>query len=121
MQLIRLKRIYEQPTSQDGVRILVDSLWPQGLHKDDAMIDLWLKEIAPTDNLRKWFSHDPEKWEEFKQKYNDELNQYTGYVQRLLDIAKENDITLLYSAKDKKFNNAVVLKEHLQKQLNQQG
>lgn len=116
-QLIRIKRVYEHPSNQDGLRVLVDRLWPRGLRKDQVRIDLWLKETAPEDKLRKWFSHDPEKWEEFRERYLKELEQKEEYVQELLKRAKESDLTLLYAAKDETFNNAVVLKEYLESRL----
>jgi uncharacterized protein YeaO (DUF488 family) len=115
--LIRLKRIYEQPSDQDGFRVLVDRLWPRGLRKDEVRIDLWLKEIAPRDELRKLFSHNPEKWEEFRKCYLEELELKEEYVQKLIDKAKETDLTLLYAAKNEDFNNAVVLKEYLNSKL----
>jgi len=112
--LIRVKRVYEQPSDQDGFRILVDRLWPRGLRKSEAKFDLWMKEIAPENRLRKWFSHDPEKWEEFRKYYLKELEQKEEYVQELLGKAREKDLTLLYAAKDETFNNATVLKEYLE-------
>jgi uncharacterized protein YeaO (DUF488 family) len=115
--LIRIKRVYEQPSDEDGFRILVDRLWPRGLRKDEAGIDLWLKEIAPEDKLRKWFSHDPKKWEEFRKCYLKELEQKEEYIQELFEKAKETDLTLLYAAKSEAFNNAVVLKEYLESRL----
>lgn len=111
--MIRLKRIYEQPSGQDGFRVLVDKLWPRGLRKNEVRLDLWLKEIAPSDELRKWFSHDPEKWEEFRKRYLEELELKEKYVQKLVEKAKETDLTLLYAAKNEDFNNAAVLKEYL--------
>jgi uncharacterized protein YeaO (DUF488 family) len=89
----------------------VDRLWPRELRKNEARFDLWLKEIAPDDRLRKWFSHDPEKWDEFRKRYFKELEQKEEYVQELLGKVKENDLTLLSAAKDENFNNATVLKE----------
>ncbi|HWQ49800.1 MAG TPA: DUF488 family protein [Methanosarcina sp.] len=115
--MIRLKRIYEQPSGQDGFRVLVDKLWPRGLRKNEVRIDLWLKGIAPSDELRKWFSHDPEKWEEFRRRYLEELELKEEYVQKLIEKAKENDLTLLYAAKNEDFNNAAVLKEYLDSRL----
>jgi uncharacterized protein YeaO (DUF488 family) len=87
--LIRLKRICEQPSGQDGFRILVDKLWPRGLRKNEVRIDLWLKGIDPSDELRKWFSHDPEKWEEFRKRYLEELELKEEYVHKLIEKAKE--------------------------------
>lgn len=118
--MIRVKRIYEQPSDQDGFRVLVDRLWPRGLRKSEARFDLWMKEIAPENRLRKWFSHDPEKWEEFRKRYLKELEQKEEYVQELLGKARENNLTLLYAAKDETFNNATVLKEYLESRLKRQ-
>jgi uncharacterized protein YeaO (DUF488 family) len=118
--VIRVKRIYEEPSDQDGFRILVDRLWPRGLRKSEARLDLWIKEIAPENRLRRWFSHDPEKWEEFRKCYLKELEQKEEYVQELLDKARDTDLTLLYAAKDEIFNNATVLKEYIESRLNRQ-
>jgi uncharacterized protein YeaO (DUF488 family) len=108
--LIRTKRVYEQATRDDGYRILVDRLWPRGLSKDMAKVDLWLKEIAPSDDLRKSFCHDPEKWEEFKKRYEMELKQKQELLRRIKQTEKDKQVvTLLYSAKDKEHNNAVAL------------
>lgn len=115
--MIRSKRVYESASEQDGVRVLVDRLWPRGLSKDKANIDLWLKEIAPDNSLRKWFSHDPEKWEEFRKMYLEELKQKEDQVQELLEKAVEIDLTLLYAAKDENLNNAAILKEYLESRL----
>lgn len=95
----------------------MDRLWPRGLRKNEVRFDLWLKEIAPRDELRKWFSHDPEKWEEFRKCYLEELEQKEEYVQKLIEKAKETDLTLLYAAKNEDFNNATVLKEYLESRL----
>ena len=108
--MIRTKRVYEHATRDDGYRILVDRLWPRGLPKDKAKVDLWLKEIAPSGDLRKWFSHDPEKWEEFKKRYETELKQKQELLCRIKQTEKDKRVvTLLYSAKDKEHNNAVAL------------
>lgn len=115
--MIQIKRAYEQPSDQDGFRILVDRLWPRGLKKSEAKLDLWMKEVAPEDRLRKWFSHDPEKWEEFRKYYLKELEQKEEYVQKLLEKARESNLTLLYAAKDEIYNNATVLKEYLESRL----
>lgn len=115
--MILVKRVYEESSDQDGFRVLVDRLWPRGLSKSEAKIDLWLKEIAPEDKLRKWFSHDPKKWEKFRKCYLKELEQKEEYVQKLLEKARETDLTLLYAAKTETFNNAVVLKEYLESRL----
>ena len=108
--MIKIKRIYEQSAKEDGFRILVDRLWPRGISKDNAKIDLWLKEIGPSDEVRNWFSHDPKKWQGFKTRYEAELRT----KKELLDKIKQEEkvhgtVTLLYSAKDEKHNQAVVL------------
>ncbi len=114
--MITIKRIYDKPEKKDGYRILVDRLWPRGLSKEKAKIDLWLKEIAPSDKLRKWFSHDLKKWDDFKKKYKIELNNKLELIQNIKQIEKEEKaVILLYSAKDEQYNNAVVLKENLKK------
>ncbi|HLR08469.1 MAG TPA: DUF488 domain-containing protein [Bacillota bacterium] len=115
--LVNIKRIYEMPASEDGVRILVDRVWPRGISKEKAALDYWLKEVAPSSELRKWFAHDPEKFEAFKEKYKAELT--SGKQQQALEklqaiIKKANKrVTLLYGAKDQTHNQAVVLKEIL--------
>ena len=108
-----IKRVYEQPAKEDGKRILVDRLWPRGLTKEKASIDLWLKDIAPTTELRKWFGHDPDKWKEFKKRYHEELKNNKEPVSILYDELKENTVTLVYAAKDEQHNEALVLKEWL--------
>jgi uncharacterized protein YeaO (DUF488 family) len=114
--VIKIKRIYSIPSSDDGYRILVDRLWPRGLSKDSAKVDLWLKDIAPSDKLRKWFSHDPKKWIEFNKKYHIELREKVGLISRLkeLEVGKRT-LTLLFSAKNEEYNNAISLREYLQK------
>ncbi|MGA2507821.1 MAG: DUF488 domain-containing protein [Chitinispirillaceae bacterium] len=114
--MLTLKRIYSPPSKTDGHRILVDRLWPRGVSKEKAKIDLWLKEIAPSDSLRKWFLHDPKKWDGFRTKYGLELDTKPGLLRTIKQIEKEEKtVTLLYSAKDERRNNAVVLKEKLEK------
>ena len=111
-----IKRIYEKPSDADGFRILVDRLWPRGVSKKDARVDLWLKEIAPGDDLRKWFSHDPGKWDEFRRRYFKELDAATdreGVLGVIAEHARKGTITLLYAAKDEDHNNAVALMEYL--------
>lgn len=109
---IQVKRIYEDAHAQDGFRILVDRLWPRGIKKEQAKIDLWLKEIAPSDSLRKWFNHEPEKWEEFKQRYFKELDQKQDLVDQLSQYGKKGKVNFLFSAKNETHNNAVALKEY---------
>jgi uncharacterized protein YeaO (DUF488 family) len=111
---IRLKRAYTAAADEDGTRVLVDRLWPRGVSKEKARLDLWLKAIAPSTELRKWFNHDPAKWREFRQRYTQELEDNPEAVKRLLDLADAGRVTLIYGAKDEMHNEAVVLKEYLE-------
>jgi uncharacterized protein YeaO (DUF488 family) len=111
---IRLKRAYEPPKPADGQRVLVDGLWPRGLSKNSARIDLWLKEIAPSASLRKWFGHEPEKWNVFRTRYFRQLRKNPEAVARLEDAIRNGTVTLLFAAKDGEHNNAVALKEYLE-------
>ncbi|HHT18211.1 MAG: DUF488 domain-containing protein [Euryarchaeota archaeon] len=112
--MIQIKRAYEEANETDGFRILIDRLWPRGLSKEKLGINLWLKEIAPSNELRKSFGHDPQKWEEFRDKYTDELKEKTDQLEQIKKIEeKEGNLTLIYAAKDEKHNNAVVLLEIL--------
>jgi uncharacterized protein YeaO (DUF488 family) len=111
--MIKVKRIYDQPSSHDGRRILIDRLWPRGIKKDGAPIDEWLKDIAPSNELRKWFGHDPAHWQEFKKKYARELRSQKDLAEKLKEEARHGTITLLFAAKDIEHNNAVALKEIL--------
>ena len=106
---IRIKRVYEKPDEKDGFRILVDRLWPRGLTKEKAAVDLWLKDIAPSTELRKWFNHDPDKWKEFKKRYLNELKENKDVVAVLKDHLRQKTVTLLYAAKDSDHNEALVL------------
>ncbi len=110
---IRLKRVYEDPSEDDGTRILVDRLWPRGLTKEKARVNLWLKEIAPSTELRKWFAHDPAKWPEFKARYKAELKHNAAQLAILKQAVTRGPATLLYGAKDTEHNEAVVLNELL--------
>ena len=112
---IGLKRAYEKPAKSDGCRILVDRIWPRGITKDDLQVDLWLKDLAPSTGLRKWFGHDPKKWDEFKQRYARELEQRSSALEELIGRAKAGHVTLVFAAKDAEHNNAVALKEHLER------
>jgi len=112
---IRLKRVYDKPTKTDGRRVLVDRIWPRGLKKNEARIDQWLKEIAPSTALRKWFAHDPGKWREFKKRYSAELDDQREQVEQLARGAKKRTVTLLFGAKDTEHNNAVALKEYIER------
>lgn len=111
--MIKLKRVYEKPARADGTRILVERLWPRGLTKKRAAVDLWLKEIAPSDALRRWFGHDPARWREFQQRYRRELRQNKDAVQTLRREARAGTITLVYAARDEEHNGALVLKKYL--------
>ena len=108
----RIKRVYELPDRHDGRRILVDRLWPRGLTKEKASIDLWLKDIAPSTELRKWFGHDPGRWEEFKERYLDELKGNSEQIQLLKQELDKGIVTLVYGAKDEEHNQAVVIQEN---------
>lgn len=111
---VRLKRAYEPPAKTDGLRILVDRLWPRGLARAKAGIDLWLKDVAPSAELRQWFGHDPEKWSEFKKRYRAELKNKPA-LSELQALARQRDITLVYAARDQLHNEAVVLKQILER------
>jgi uncharacterized protein YeaO (DUF488 family) len=110
---IRLKRAYEPPSPDDGMRVLVDRLWPRGLGKSEAAIDRWLKEVAPSSELRRWFGHDPRKWVEFRRKYEAELSDQTDLLSELRQAAREGPLTLVYSARDQEHNQAAVLRDVL--------
>jgi uncharacterized protein YeaO (DUF488 family) len=110
---VAIKRVYEDPTESDGRRILVDRLWPRGLTKEKARVDIWLKEIGPSNELRKWFAHDPQKWPEFQKRYMQELKSQAAQLALLRHEASHGPVTLLYGAKDEQHNQAVVLKEML--------
>ncbi len=112
---IRIKRAYDPPAKSDGFRVLVDRVWPRGVTKDALRLDEWLKEIAPSTTLRKWFGHDPAKWEAFEDRYFRELDSHGEQVTRLRQKAREGDVTLVFAAKDLQHNNAVALKEYLER------
>ena len=110
---LQIKRVYDEPSDTDGTRILIDRLWPRGLTKAKAKVDLWLKDIAPSTELRQWFGHDPNKWDEFKKRYKDELKNNSASVSQLREYMDKGKVTLVYGAKDKEHNDAVVLQEYL--------
>ena len=110
---IQIKRVYDEPSTADGARMLIDRLWPRGVSKAKAKVDLWLKAIAPSTPLRQWFGHDPGKWEEFKKRYKDELNHNSEAVAQLRALMDKGTVTLVYGAKDPEHNDAVVLQEYL--------
>ncbi len=109
-----LKRAYESPSRNDGYRVLVDRLWPRGVAKVKAGIDLWLKDVAPSTGLRQWFAHDPEKWAEFKKRYRAELKDNPAWIE-LQSLARRKDLTLVYAARDQLHNDAVALKQFLER------
>lgn len=116
--MIKLKRVYEKPLKEDGFRILVERLWPRGFTKERAAIDLWLKDIAPSSELRKWFGHDPAKWKEFCKRYRTELIQKEDLISFLKKKSKEGTVTLIFSSSDEKHNNAAALKMFLETTVN---
>ena len=112
---LNLKRVYEASHKDDGTRILVDRLWPRGLTKEKAKVDLWLKEIAPSTELRKWFGHDPKKWRSFRKRYETELKDHADEIKLLKSKVKEGTVTLIYGARDQEHNEALVLKQFLER------
>lgn len=112
---VKIKRVYEQPIQEDGKRILIDRLWPRGLTKEKAKVDLWLKDIAPSTELRQWFNHEPAKWPEFQTRYIEELNGNTVLIDKLESFVNKGTVTLVYGAKDEVHNDAVVLIAYLRK------
>ena len=112
---IKVKRVYDEPAKSDGLRVLVDRIWPRGLKKSDAQIDEWFREIAPSTSLRKWFKHDPSKWEQFKRKYGTELEEHRDEVEKLARKSGKRRVTLLFGAKDTAHNNALAQKEYLER------
>lgn len=110
---VRLERAYERADRDDGRRILVDRLWPRGVSKDDAAIDEWLKELAPSTQLRKWFAHDPARWTEFRRRYAKEIREHSDLVTHLRKLAREGPVTLVYAAHDEVHNDAIVLRDAL--------
>ncbi|HEX6938762.1 MAG TPA: DUF488 domain-containing protein [Longimicrobiales bacterium] len=111
---IRMKRVYEPPERDDGRRILVERLWPRGIRRDQGVIDLWLKEIAPSPELRRWYAHDVSKWDEFRRRYEAELDARPELVAQLEEMAREGPITLVFATRDERHSSALVLKEYLE-------
>ena len=114
---VRLRRAYEPPTPDDGTRILVDRLWPRGVSKEEAALDLWAKDVSPSTELRRWFGHDPARWEEFKRRYRKELTAHPEALRPLAEAAAKGPVTLVYGARDTEHNDAVVLKQWLDERL----
>ena len=115
--MLKTKRVYEPTKPSDGTRFLVDRLWPRGIKKEELKMKVWLKDVAPSPDLRKWFAHDPAKWGEFQKRYRAELKANPDAWQPILEAAKKGNVTLLYSARDTEHNSAILLKEFLEKQL----
>lgn len=113
--MIKLKRVYEERSKEDGFRILVERLWPRGLTKDRAAVDLWLKDVAPSPELRKWYGHDPVKWEQFCERYWAELRQKKDVINVLKEKSKEGTVTVVYAARDEEHNSAVALKRFIER------
>jgi uncharacterized protein YeaO (DUF488 family) len=111
---IQTKRVYDPADSKDGFRILVDRLWPRGLSKESANIDLWLKSVAPSNDLRKWYNHDTDKWPDFKKRYFSELDSNSDAVNELLSYARRGKVSFLFSSKELNYNNAAALKEYIE-------
>ncbi len=119
--MIRLKRAYEPASREDGKRFLVERLWPRGTRKASLRLDAWLKEVAPSTELRRWFSHDPKKWSEFQKRYRAELEQHPEACNPVLEAARHGTVTLIYSSHDREHNNAVALRDYLEGRLSMGG
>lgn len=115
--MIKIKRVYESPADADGTRFLVERLWPRGMKKEALHMDEWLKEVAPSDGLRRWFGHDPDKWGEFRDRYFAELDEKPEALKPIAEASRKGDVTLLYSARDRERNNAAALKDYLSERL----
>jgi uncharacterized protein YeaO (DUF488 family) len=110
---VTVKRVYDPPSAEDGMRVLVDRLWPRGLKKEKARIDRWLRDVAPSTELRRWFGHDPKRWDEFRERYTAELRGHSDALDELRRLAGEGHVTLLFAAHDEQHNDAVVLRDLL--------
>jgi uncharacterized protein YeaO (DUF488 family) len=110
---VKLKRAYDDPVAADGLRILVDRLWPRGVKKDAAAIDLWAKDLAPSTELRKWFGHDPGHWEGFRRRYTAEIRQHREQLDKIRTLARRGTVTLIYAARDQEHNEAVIIRDML--------
>jgi uncharacterized protein YeaO (DUF488 family) len=115
--MLKVKRVYESTEVSDGIRFLVERLWPRGMKKEDLNMQAWLKDVAPSDGLRRWFGHDPLKWSEFQERYRVELDDNPNTWKPILEAMERSDVTLLYSARDTEHNNALVLKSFLEEHL----
>lgn len=114
--MIRLKRAYEAPSPGDGHRILVERLWPRGVTKERASLDSWMKDVAPSSELRSWFGHEPAKWAEFRRRYREELRGRPQEIAKLVDLSQQGDVTFVYGSRDEQHNAAVVLKDYVEGQ-----
>jgi uncharacterized protein YeaO (DUF488 family) len=117
VDIVRVKRVYEPIQRSDGPRFLVERFWPRGVKKEKLKLDAWLKDVAPSDGLRRWFGHDPAKWDEFQRRYRAELDENREAWKQLVEVARQGNVTLLYSARDTEHNNAIVLKDFLEERL----
>jgi uncharacterized protein YeaO (DUF488 family) len=111
---LQLKRAYDQPQRTDGFRVLIDRVWPRGVRKEDLKLGEWLKDLAPSTDLRRWFGHDPAKWDEFRRRYFQELDAHPDEIRRLCAKMREGAVTIVFGSKEERFNNAVALKEYLE-------
>ncbi len=114
---LAVKRVYQPPSPRDGFRVLVDRLWPRGLKKEDARVDLWARELAPSTRLRQWYQHDPEKWPEFRRRYFAEIDAHPEAVQELVARARRGKVTLVFGSREEKLNNAAAMREYLERRL----
>jgi len=120
--MLKIKRVYDPPSPADGKRILIDRLWPRGLRREDAHIHEWRKDVAPSSELRKWFGHDPKKWDEFRKRFFKELQEKRGAVDVIVRLAQNGTVSLVYGSREERFNNAVALKEYIEsKQRSSEG
>lgn len=119
--MIRLKRAYDDVGQEDGLRFVVDRVWPRGVKKEALALDGWLRDVAPSDELRRWFGHDPERWDEFVRRYHTELDAKPDAWQPILQAAQAGDVTLVFGARDRDLNNAVALKAYLEERLSAEG
>ena len=115
--MLQLKRAYDSPAREDGARFLVERLWPRGIKKENLPLDAWLKEVAPSTELRKWFGHDPERWPEFRRRYFAELDKRPDAWRTIVDAASRGRVTLIYSSQDEEHNNAVALRDYLKSKI----
>ena len=121
MARIATKRAYEEPARADGPRVLVDGMWPRGVKKEDLKVEGWMRDLAPSAPLRKWFGHDPARWDEFKRRYFAELDERPEAWRKLMEKARKGKVTLIYGARDAEHNNAVALKEYLEAHMGRAG